>query len=622
MNGNAHIENFLDYYISLESSPDYAVMLRGKWGSGKSWFIQNYIDNKKNKKSKNNFLYVSLYGVTSFKDIEDSFFEQTHPILATKGMKIAGKIMKGLLKATIHVDLNSDGTQGGSLRPEFPEINLPDYLKGTDKKIIIFDDLERCSMEIHNILGYINQFVENNGSKVIIIANEDQIIEMDAVESNNLMPDKLSYRKIKEKVVGKSFTILPDFFNAFENFIKFLDNDEVKILLSAKKHIVEDFFSMSTYKNLRHLKQILLDFGRFYKMLPESATKKPELIDSLLSIFFALSYEIKSGALTEDKLSTTFGIDAIFEHKNNEKSLYSEISSKYGGISFQNTPIPLHLWEDFFKLGTINSKILATAIENSIYFQDENTPAWKKLWRYFEIDDEIFDSLYKQVFSDFKNMLIEDQYIVLQITGMLTYYSDIKLINIPKKEIIAIGIKNIKNLESKKLLYYDYVVNSYHPNVSYGLEYHGIEIVEFKKFLSDALEKFKESQIDTMPNIAFELLELVKSSSKDFDKKMTLLRDVSILNHIDASEFTEALMSLNNQGRVYICQILEKRYSYISLNSILVNEKKWLITVKKQLAAKLKLINKNKKLLRFNINDIVIPSFENIINRLETTTGD
>ena len=38
---NKHIKEFLNYYIELPN-PQYAVLLKGKWGSGKTHFINEY----------------------------------------------------------------------------------------------------------------------------------------------------------------------------------------------------------------------------------------------------------------------------------------------------------------------------------------------------------------------------------------------------------------------------------------------------------------------------------------------------------------------------------------------------------------------------------------------------
>lgn len=43
-NSNKHIEEFLDYYLNKELSPDYAVLITGCWGSGKTYFIRQFLE--------------------------------------------------------------------------------------------------------------------------------------------------------------------------------------------------------------------------------------------------------------------------------------------------------------------------------------------------------------------------------------------------------------------------------------------------------------------------------------------------------------------------------------------------------------------------------------------------
>jgi|GEM_PF-5412413 len=85
---NHHIEDYLNYYCGLSYSPKFAILLKGRWGSGKTCFIKQYCE-KLSKK----FLYVSLYGVTNYSEIEDSLFKQLHPIRSSKAGVIAGKIV-------------------------------------------------------------------------------------------------------------------------------------------------------------------------------------------------------------------------------------------------------------------------------------------------------------------------------------------------------------------------------------------------------------------------------------------------------------------------------------------------------------------------------------------------
>ena len=203
---NQKIHNFLKYYCDLASPPEYAVLIKGKWGTGKTWFIKNLIKdlNALNIKS----LHISLYGITTFDEIEMEFFRQLHPVLSSKKMALAGKVLKGILKTTLKIDLGKDEA---IINSSIPDIDLPDYLKNTENFVLIFDDIERCGIPICNLLGYINHFVEHDGYKVILLANEEEILEKD----NN----HLSYERIKEKLIGKTFEIIPEVDIALEKFI-------------------------------------------------------------------------------------------------------------------------------------------------------------------------------------------------------------------------------------------------------------------------------------------------------------------------------------------------------------------------------------------------------------------
>src|ERR1700730_11793697 len=100
---NKHAIDFLHNYTSPSSPFDYAVMITGPWGSGKTYLIKEFLDQRR-KAGFTKDLYVSLYGMTSTRQIDDAFFRQLHPVLSSKGMKIAAEIAKGTLKTALKVD--------------------------------------------------------------------------------------------------------------------------------------------------------------------------------------------------------------------------------------------------------------------------------------------------------------------------------------------------------------------------------------------------------------------------------------------------------------------------------------------------------------------------------------
>ncbi len=280
-NINEHIESFLDYYCSLPYSPEYAVMLKGLWGCGKTWFINQYFEKIKQKGIK--YIYVSLYGITTIAEIENQFLQQLHPRLSSKGMEWTIKLLKSGLDSISGLDI--------------PDTEIPDFLKNTDGYLLIFDDLERCSIKVHDLLGYINNFVEHKKNKVIIIGDEDKIINQDSS-----FEEAKSYQKIKEKLIGKTFQVKADVDDALNHFISQIQHEGTKIFLEKNKALIIELYDMSGYKNLRHIKQSLWDFERLFKGLPIKISEKEDLTQQVLRLFLAFSFDNTSDSFLKIRL--------------------------------------------------------------------------------------------------------------------------------------------------------------------------------------------------------------------------------------------------------------------------------------------------------------------------------
>lgn len=283
---NQHITDYLEYYCNLSHPPKFGLLIKGEWGSGKTYFVKQYIENKKSSK---NFkpLYISLYGVASLSEVDELIFKELHPVLSSKIVKLGSKILTNSLRAAIKIDLNSD-EKNETLNIQVPDIKLPEYLKNTKDCLLIFDDLERCNIEITNLLGYINYFIEQDDLKVIVIAHENEILE------------KTGYKKTKEKIIGKTFSVGTDFNGALENYIsEIIQDNNIKSFLNKISDLIKEFFHKANCQNLRILRQVILDFERIYKSLPPQALEKEELIYDLLKILMCLSLETKRNRISE-----------------------------------------------------------------------------------------------------------------------------------------------------------------------------------------------------------------------------------------------------------------------------------------------------------------------------------
>ena len=86
--------------------------------------------------------------------------------------------------------------------------------------LYIFDDLERCEAPINKVLGYINQFVEHDDAKVIIVANEQEIGSAGKTDDGS---DE-DYKRRREKLIGKTLEVQSAFDDAFSHFASKLDD--------------------------------------------------------------------------------------------------------------------------------------------------------------------------------------------------------------------------------------------------------------------------------------------------------------------------------------------------------------------------------------------------------------
>lgn len=97
---NQSVADALDAYLELER-PKFAALIDSPWGSGKTWFIRKYFEEKKKeidsrsvpeKKAEQDkcepvFCYVSLFDIADAKDIDTSIIAQANPLFYSKNAK-------------------------------------------------------------------------------------------------------------------------------------------------------------------------------------------------------------------------------------------------------------------------------------------------------------------------------------------------------------------------------------------------------------------------------------------------------------------------------------------------------------------------------------------------------
>jgi hypothetical protein len=515
---NEHIIDYLDYFVELEN-PQYAVLLIGNWGCGKTYFIKNIV--KKWEESDDSDdkiilkpIYVSLNGISDTNTINERIRAVVSPFIYSKGMKVAKNIFKGLLKTTTKIDLNfdDDDKADGNISFNIDSLGIFDSsnkdIRG--KRILIFDDIERCKIKTDEIFGYLNNFVEHSGCKVILLADEKKIkAKYESIKS------EIEYKDFKEKLIGQTFEVKSDINTAVEFFIAESKAVNQNNDLSKHENLIKELFISSELENLRVLKQALLDFNRLTTLIDNEFVKNDNyniFIKNLLAYFIIVYAEYKTG---NDKIQEYQGFN-YFDKKEDSPSKIAE--RKYNSIlekfeCLHSTYVfPIGKIVGYIEKGFISTNEVNDIIKSNTFFRKDEEQDWEKLWWWRVLDDNNFNELIDKVWKQFSKEEISETTILLHIAGIYISLINEGLSGKKKQHVIS---------KSKQILTKIFATNiTYAKNhIAYGLmdaswgkqyqSYNSPEFTELKVFLD---KKVKDSQskvsVDYMKELFEEITEI------------------------------------------------------------------------------------------------------------------
>lgn len=315
---NNHISEFLDYYLEKETSPDYAVLITGCWGSGKTYFIRKYLKGKGTEKDsvkvfdwltgceKYTVVYASLFGAKNRKEMDQRVLEKLHPILNSAVFKALPNAVS--LVGKISSEITGNSTM--AIADKTVSVLARSYLKKKEnlnkKTVVVFDDVERADMPLPELLGYLNEYVEHLHIPCILLADKEKWEEAQKCQEDKSTLHRLS--STKEKVIGKEFQIRTTFdevWNCWFDKENQLLNDKSNNLLKDYQDVIAQIFEMAGVSNFRPLKHSLLDFQRFIEKIQDEYLKNSEFNKLLVADFFAHQYAYYLGMFTASEIGSS-----------------------------------------------------------------------------------------------------------------------------------------------------------------------------------------------------------------------------------------------------------------------------------------------------------------------------
>lgn len=173
------LNKYILHYLTKDKTGT-AILLTGRWGSGKSYYI-NTVLKPFLEENKKKCVVVSLYGLNTVEEIGKSIYWGLRSLKLkfdneklAAGALAAQTLAKGFT-SFFGVDLQVDDN---ALQKLYESIDLSD-------KLVVLEDLERTNIDTSELLGYVNNMTEHDKAKVLLVANEDEIIKTKAVEEED-----------------------------------------------------------------------------------------------------------------------------------------------------------------------------------------------------------------------------------------------------------------------------------------------------------------------------------------------------------------------------------------------------------------------------------------------------
>ena len=475
------VESILDYIRS--DYTDYAIMINGEWGSGKTYFWNNKIRPKIESMQLNGkrytAIYMSLYGISNLEEISKKIFIETTQLMdknLKKFMDASGvKNIPEYAKTGLDMANFFGVTQNGD------RIDYGQFFS-TDDKVLCFDDLERANVDVIDILGYINNFVEHDHIKTIIICNEKELstklknsnLEMktfiatyllDKENKLNIKTDKPmverirdtieyvfdkanDYERIKEKLIGETFEYAPEFTYIINGLLMRYENcpDLIRFLRENTNLIISTFNKSGT-RNLRILKHSLTNFKKIFDEVNKSyPNTNHRVLQTMLIFTIAISFEIKAGKITKDKFvnindneeykailvsSRVFMDNRQFYIKEFDNNYYYNFKAEYRFFKF----IELYVRTRIFDMKVFKRDM--EAIINTV--DTDKLPGYKRLLteEYWKISDDQFSGVVTEVLDDVKNGKIE----LINVVKLFAYFA-----HFVRKGLIDYDMRTIKSV--------------------------------------------------------------------------------------------------------------------------------------------------------------------------------
>ena len=495
---------------------NYAVMIDGEWGTGKSFFVNKTLlpavktyEEQKSKISDgafnpHKFIYLSLYGINETEEVSRLLFSELCKSFVQSTGHDASRILSWIGGGTrILADLIKNNS-GVDLQKVAEGVTINSLLSDC---VLIFDDLERVCCDINEVLGYINNLVEHEGLKILLITNEKEIdnrsrlindpnkltfclnkkvnygefsrtISRDRISikeledrANYVFPGNRNYKHNKEKLVGITINYRPNYYELISTLTSNSSiSPDLKDIISSK---IDSLYEIAAYFNHYNLRTFLF----FLSKCSEIANNLPDrsFIERILDYIFTECIKTKMGIhVKKEWTDYPFNFFSIFEHPYYKRAL---------GFRF----IDDYIISSRLVLEDVQKDVNAFLSLEEKRLKNENDPV-NRLTSWEEMEEGQVEELLNNILKRVK----ENQYSIQHYLGIFELFAKLNSIGFSDHyvdQLVNLMKDNIENDDA-------YLIGT--PLLWGGYSYHAIEYKKKYEQIRDELKDLISHKLTTL----------------------------------------------------------------------------------------------------------------------------
>ena len=528
-----------------------AIMLSGDWGCGKSYYIKNQLREELEKEGKD-YVLVSLYGINKLEDVSKALYiEARASFLNKKSQTIsiakltAKTIIKGIA-SFFGVDLN---VSQEDLQRIYNSIDF-------SNKLIILEDFERCPIVKVELLGYINNLVEQDGVKVLVVANEKEIISFEQfIDEKTKKTQKkydegsLKYLRIKEKTIGDTFYFNNNIEETITGILNLYENEYLTEIKNQYPQFIKEIVSIKDELKCYNFRSLIYAYQKTIDMFKQ--------IDWDADICFLRNVFLGNIAFCLKKKNK----DDVSWNPIDLCS-YDLASNRYPVYKFAYHYITFHYLNiDYFKFSEEQFK----------YFMEKHEA---------DKDLSILYSYYKQKEKD----VVEA---INRIKTRLETDGTISIQEYPKLANYLISVKSIigcnKEIKQCKEIMIKNVANQYRTDNSFDIYFHDGIVLETQE-QKDEFNEFKQrlqkpisEKEDPLKILDYKASNIDNFCDMIHNNVSTFYKNKAFINNLDVSKFVEMLKDCSASQLHKIREVFQFIYSISNIKDVLTGDKENLL---------------------------------------------